>query len=108
MNPLDQHPEIRRYLYIVQWVVNGILTVAGAYFLIDGTAIEDLPKWYVIAVGVAPVLWTYLGITAQTNVTPNDDGKDGTVLVEDTPLADDGYPPSSPPLPPADPPPPTP
>lgn len=68
MNPLDQYPEARKYLYMFQWVVSGILTLAGAYFLFSGEDMDDLPQWYVIAVGVAPILWTYLGITAQTNV----------------------------------------
>lgn len=68
MNPLDNRPGVRRILYIIQWVVNGVLTVAGAVFLIQGTATEDLPEWYVLTLGIAPVLWTYLGITAQSNV----------------------------------------
>lgn len=85
MNPLDQYPEVRKYLYMLQWVANGVLAVAGAVFLFNGTDMDDLPQWYVIACGVAPVLWTYLGITAQTNIHDSD-GKDGTVLVEDTPL----------------------
>ena len=70
MNPLDAYPELRKYLYMFQWVVNAVVTVAGAVFLIQGTSMDDLPEWYVLTVGVAPVLWTVLGITAQTNVTP--------------------------------------
>jgi len=70
MNPLDQYPQARKALYVVQWVVNGILTVAGAVFLINGTDMNDLPQWYLLTAGIAPVLWTYLGITAQTNVNP--------------------------------------
>jgi uncharacterized membrane protein YhdT len=70
MNPLDQYPEMRKYLYMFQWIVNAVVTIAGAYFLIDGTPMDDLPQWYVLTVGIAPVLWTVLGITAQTNVSP--------------------------------------
>jgi len=71
MNPLDNYPQIRRVLYAIQWLVNGVLTLAGAYFLISQTAPDDLPHWYVYTLALAPVLWTYLGITAQTNVTPS-------------------------------------
>lgn len=71
MNPLDQYPAIRKALYVVQWVVNGVLAVAGAVFLARGTALDALPEWYVLALAVGPVLWSYLGLTAQTNVTPN-------------------------------------
>jgi hypothetical protein len=67
MNPLEQYPGVRKYLYTFQWVVNGILTIAGAYFLIQGDGADELPSWYLVAAGVAPVLWTYLGITAQQN-----------------------------------------
>jgi uncharacterized membrane protein YhdT len=73
MNPLEQYPEARKYLYMLQWVVNAVVTIAGAYFLVDGTSMDDLPQWYVLTVGIAPVLWTVLGITAQTNVnTPQE------------------------------------
>lgn len=75
MNPLDSYPQVRKAVYFVQWVVNGILAVAGAVFLAQGTALEDLPQWYVLAIAIGPVLWTYLGITAQTNVdTPPPNG----------------------------------
>lgn len=72
MNPLDQYPAVRKAFYFVQWVVNGVLAVAGAVFLVQGTSLEDLPQWYVLAGAIGPVLWTYLGITAQTNVEPTD------------------------------------
>lgn len=70
MNPLDQYPQIRSALYTVQWVVNGVLTVAGVVFVANGTNLDALPQWYVLALAVAPVLWTYLGLTAQQN-TPS-------------------------------------
>ncbi len=68
MNPLDSYPAARKALYAVQWFVNGVLVVAGAVFLVQQTAVEDLPRWYVLAGAIGPVLWSYLGITAQTNV----------------------------------------
>lgn len=67
MNPLDRYPSIRASLYMVQWVVNGVLTIAGVVFVTRGVAVENLPEWYVLALAVAPALWTYLGVTAQSN-----------------------------------------
>lgn len=71
MNPLDQYPAARSFLYMLQWVANGVLVIAGVVFTSLGTAIDELPKWYVLALAIAPVLWTYLGLTAQSN-TPKD------------------------------------
>lgn len=73
MNPLDQYPGVRRYLYMVQWVANGVLAVAGAYFAASSAGVDDLPHWYVLTLAVAPVLWTYLGVTAQSNVSNDGD-----------------------------------
>lgn len=67
MNPLNDLPGVRKVLYVIQWVVNGILVVAGAVFVANGTEVEDWPAWYAMALAVGPVLWTYLGITAQQN-----------------------------------------
>lgn len=68
MNPLNDLPAVRKALYLVQWVINGVLVIAGVVFLTQGTATEELPEWYVLALAISPVLWTYLGITAQQNV----------------------------------------
>lgn len=68
MNPLNDLPAVRKALYILQWVVNGILAVTGAVVVVKGWGIEQLPEWYVLALGIGPVLWTYLGITAQQHV----------------------------------------
>lgn len=68
MNPLNEHPELRKKAYLVQWVVNGVLAVAGAYFVATGVSADDLPSWYLTVLGVGPVLWSYLGLTAQQNV----------------------------------------
>lgn len=68
MNPLDQYPQIRAALYLLQWVVNGILTIAAVVFVSLGTPIDKLPEWYILTLAIAPALWTYLGLTAQRNV----------------------------------------
>lgn len=67
MNPLEQYPSVRRALYTVQWIANGIAAILGAYFAATGTAVDALPQWYVVALAVLPVLWTYLGLTAAVN-----------------------------------------
>lgn len=72
MNPLDTMPGVRKALYFVQWVYNGVLAVAGAVLLVQQTPLADAPQWYLYLAAVGPVLWTYLGLTAQTNVTGND------------------------------------
>lgn len=77
MNPLDSLPRVRAALYLVQWVVNGALTLAGGYFVLAGVGVDDLPRWYVITVGMAPLLWTYLGITAQANTPSYEDVVEG-------------------------------
>lgn len=68
MNPLDNLPQVRKVLYVIQWVLNGAATVLGAYFAAADRPIDRLPEWYVVALAVLPVLWTYLGITASKNV----------------------------------------
>lgn len=70
---LNDYPSFRKALYFVQWLYNGVLAVMGAVLLVQQTALEDAPRWYLYLAAVGPVLWTYLGITAQTNV---DDGAD--------------------------------
>lgn len=71
MNFLNDYPKARKVLYFVQWVANGLFAVLGAYFTLNGTAVADLPKWYVIPLGIAPVLWTYLGLQAGANTPSN-------------------------------------
>lgn len=68
MNPLEDLPQVRKILYVIQWVVNGVLTLAGVYFVAQGTAMDDLPQWYVLALAMGPALWAYFGLTAQNNV----------------------------------------
>jgi hypothetical protein len=77
MNPLDKYPSVRSALYMVQWVANGILTIAGVVFVTLGRDLDKLPEWYVLALAIAPVLWTYLGMTAQANTPSAQDVADG-------------------------------
>jgi len=83
MNPLDRYPAIRAALYLVQWIANGVLSVAGVVFLTIGTAAEDLPLWYILSVAIGPVLWTYLGVTAQANTPSAKDVADGIAAPPD-------------------------
>ena len=64
MNPLDQYPRIRKALYLIQWVVNGVIGVLGIVF----TAKGESPAWYVLTVACLAFVWTYAGITARANV----------------------------------------
>jgi hypothetical protein len=50
-------------------VVNGILAIAAIIFTVQGKSPDEYPDWYLVAAAIAPFLWTYLGITAQTNVS---------------------------------------
>lgn len=75
-NPLDNMPEVRKILYVIQWVYNGAAALLGAYFVVKQTAPDSLPEWYVLGLAIGPVLWTYLGLTASGNVTgKTPDGK---------------------------------
>ena len=73
MNPLDRYPRAREVAYFIQWTVNGFLTIAAVVFATLGTRLEDLPRWYLLVLAIAPALWTYLGLTAQQNVTERTD-----------------------------------
>lgn len=68
MNPLNRYPKMREYLYLLQWTVTGIQTVASATLAFVLGEPENWPQWYLATLAVAPVLWTYLGVTAKTNV----------------------------------------
>ena len=73
MNPLDNMPGLRKALYFVQWVINGVTGVLGIVYTAQG----ESPAWYVLTVACLAFVWTYAGITAQGNVqgkTP--EGKD--------------------------------
>ena len=65
MNPLDQYPAIRRYLYLVQWVVNLVMGVIAVVLLAKG----QTPESFIIVTAAFNFIWTYTGLTAQGNVT---------------------------------------
>jgi len=65
MNPLDAHPKARRAAYLAQWTVNLVLGVVSIVLV----AQDQNPQWWIITQAVFNFLWTYLGLTAQHNVT---------------------------------------
>lgn len=64
---LSEYPTARKRLYQLQFVVSGVILLVGIGF---GAAAEELPEWYGVASAVTSALWTYLGITAASNVHP--------------------------------------
>lgn len=68
-NPLNNHPKIRQGALNAQWLVTGAQTVGGALFAFMYGSPADWPVWFLGSLAVAPVLWAYLGLTAQGNVT---------------------------------------
>lgn len=63
MNPLEQYPSIRKNLYIAQWLVNLVLGCIAVVLTIMGNS----PMWYVITTAVFNFIWSYTGMTAQSN-----------------------------------------
>ncbi len=68
MNPLDQYPGVRKALYTVQWIVNGVMGVLGIVYLNDSN--DGVPQLYTLAGLILAFVWTYTGLTAQKN-TPD-------------------------------------
>lgn len=62
---LSDYPRVRKALYLIQFAVSGVLLLIAVGY---GAAQESLPRWYAITTAVATALWTYLGITAASNV----------------------------------------
>lgn len=73
MNPLNKHPQVRQVLLNIQWGVTGLQTVGSALFAFMYGVPADWPAWFLGSLAVTPVLWTYLGFTAQGNVTGTDE-----------------------------------
>lgn len=72
-NPLDRMPRVREVLLFIQWLVTGAQTILGALFgFMYGTELDRWPTWFLASLAVAPVAWSYLGFTAQRNVTGTD------------------------------------
>ena len=68
MNPLESYPKVRRALYMIQWIVTGVMGVLGIILSVNGDGVTDLPQWYLITGLVLNFVWTYTGITAGVNV----------------------------------------
>lgn len=68
MNPLDQYPAARKALYTLQWLISGAMGVLGIVLSVNGYGVTDLPAWYSTTALVLAFVWTYTGITAQSNV----------------------------------------
>jgi hypothetical protein len=64
VNPLEQYPGVRKALYTVQWIVNGVLGILGVVY----TARGDSPAWLVLVAAVFNFVWAYTGLTASANV----------------------------------------
>lgn len=71
MNPLNQYPKARKVAYAIQWVVNGIMGIIGI-ILTANYGLDGVPAWYVTANLVFNFVWTYTGLTAQSNVSDPD------------------------------------
>lgn len=64
MNPLSNYPEVRKYLYLAQFIIAGVILLISVGFAAAGM---DFPTWYVVTSAVASAAWSYLGLTAATN-----------------------------------------
>lgn len=78
MNPLDSRPKLREAAYLIQWIVNLVLGIASIVLV----ALSQNPLWWVIVQAVFNFVWTYLGITAQSNVTQNTDYDENDDYIE--------------------------
>lgn len=68
MNPIfEQYPQVRRHLYLAQFIIAGVILLLGVGFASAGM---DFPTWYVVTSAVASALWSYLGLTAASNTQP--------------------------------------
>lgn len=69
-NPLNKHPRVREVAYAVWWTLSGVAGVAGVVFVAQPDPVPDWFNWTVAGLTFAG---TYLGFTAQTNVTGTDE-----------------------------------
>lgn len=65
MTPLETYPNVRKLLYMVQWIANLVLGILAVVFTAQG----ESPQWLIIAGLVGNFVWTYTGLTASGNVT---------------------------------------
>lgn len=64
MNPLEQYPEVRRIMYLAQWIVNGVIGLAGVVLVTLG----ESPLWFVVVTAAFNFIWSYAGMAAQGNI----------------------------------------
>jgi CHASE2 domain-containing sensor protein len=67
MNPLNDHPEVRRYAYYALFAAGLIL---GACQVGYAAADAGHPDWLTVALAVLAFVGSYLGLTAAAN-TPH-------------------------------------
>lgn len=70
---IERKPKFRTSVYDALWVIGGILaSLTVGFSVIPDT---EVPNWLKIALAVYPVLGTYSGYTARTNVNSGDETK---------------------------------
>lgn len=68
MNPLDDYPNIRKWIYTAFWVLALVQGGCNVAFL----AVGELPVWLVVINVVVPFVGGYIGYTAKRNVNTVD------------------------------------
>lgn len=90
MNPLDEYPQLRKILYLVQWVVSALLFIITAVVLVvtDG----DVPTWLAATTAGFNAFTALTGRTAETRVSDpetdveeltDEDGEDWSTYEDD-------------------------
>lgn len=67
MNPFDLYPGARKAAYFIQWLSNLILGIVSIVLV----ALGENPMWWIITQAVFNFIWSYTGLTAQANVSPD-------------------------------------
>ena len=70
MNPLDDHPRVRVWVYTAFWLVALVQGALNVAYLAAG----DIPAWLEVANAVVPFVGGYIGYTARRNTPPPDPG----------------------------------
>jgi hypothetical protein len=70
MNPLTKYPRAREIAYLVWWIASGVTGVTMAVYL--AIQPDSVPTPVMVATLVVSLGGTYLGFTAQSNVTGTD------------------------------------
>jgi len=67
VNPLNDYPDVRRWVYLVFWVAALAVGALNVGFLAAGGP-DSLPVWLVVVNAVMPFVGGYIGYTARANV----------------------------------------